>query len=181
MSATSAATSGGPSGGGSVGVRAGSLNRESRKCSWRASVLWTGSFTRGWWPAGFGGVRPANYAVFRFLKPGGSRVAVLAEEARMTKQSMGELVAYLERRGYVERLPNPRDGQARIVVWREAGLRWAEAAAERPGEIEDALAERLGGQERLEELAGSLEGLKALSAEPIPKRAGSARNSARTT
>jgi MarR family transcriptional regulator, temperature-dependent positive regulator of motility len=117
--------------------------------------------------AGFGDVRPAHYAVFRFLKPGGSRVAEMAEEARMTKQSMGELVAYLERRGYVERLPDPRDGRARIVVWTEAGRRWTEAAAERLGEIEDALAERLGGQERLEELAGTLEGLMALSAEPI--------------
>jgi MarR family transcriptional regulator, temperature-dependent positive regulator of motility len=131
--------------------------------------------------AGFADVRPAHYAVFRFLKPGGSRVAELAEEARMTKQSMGELVAYLERRGYVERLPDPRDGRARIVVWAEAGLRWAEAAAERLGEIEDALAQRLGGQERLEELAGSLEELMALSAEPIPTRAGSARDSARTS
>jgi DNA-binding MarR family transcriptional regulator len=131
--------------------------------------------------AGFGDVRPAHYAVFRFLKPGGSRVAELAEEARMTKQSMGELVEYLEQRGYVERLPDPRDGRAKIVVWTEAGLQWAEAAAERLGEIEDALAERLGGQERLEELAGLLEGLMALSAEPIPTRAGSARNSARTS
>jgi MarR family transcriptional regulator, temperature-dependent positive regulator of motility len=135
----------------------------------------------GMMSAGFGDVRPAHYAVFRFLKPGGSRVTELAEEARMTKQSMGELVVYLERRGYVERLPDPRDGRARIVVWTEAGRRWTEAAAERLGEIEDALAERLGGQERLEELAGSLEGLMALSAEPIPTRAGWARNSARTS
>ena len=72
-------------------------------------------------------------------------------------------------------------GRSRIVVWTEAGVRWTEAAAERLGEIEDALAERLGGQERLEELAGSLEGLMALSAEPIPTRAGLARNSARTS
>ena len=125
--------------------------------------------------AGFEDVRPAHYAVFRFLQPEGSRVTELAEDARMTKQSMGELVAYLERRGYVERLSDPRDGRAKIVVWREAGLRWAEAAAERLGEIEDALAERLGGQERLEELAGSLEGLMAISAEPMPTRAGRAR------
>src|SRR5215218_8981581 len=122
--------------------------------------------------AGFGDVRPAHYAVFRFLKPGGSRLTELAEDARMTKQSMGELVAYLERRGYVERLPDPHDGRAKIVVWTEAGLGWAEAAAERLGEIEDALAERIGGQERLEELGDSLEGLMALSAEPIPTRAG---------
>jgi MarR family transcriptional regulator, temperature-dependent positive regulator of motility len=49
--------------------------------------------------AGFGDVRPAHYAVFRYLKPEGSRVTELAEEARMTKQSMGELVIYLEQRG----------------------------------------------------------------------------------
>ena len=125
--------------------------------------------------AGFGDVRPAHYAVFRFLKPGGSRVTELAEEARMTKQSMGELVVYLERRGYVERLPDPRDGRAKIVVLTEAGLRFAQAAVERVGEIEDALAERMGGQERLEGLAASLEELKVLSAEPVPTPAGSAR------
>ncbi len=68
---------------------------------------------------------------------------------------MGELVVYLERRGYVERLPDSRDRRAKIVVLTEAGLRWVEAAVERVGEIEDALAERPGGQERLEELADS--------------------------
>lgn len=124
---------------------------------------------------GFGDVRPSHYAVFRHVKPEGSRVTELAEEARMTKQSMGELVAYLERRGYVERLPDPRDGRAKIVVLTEAGLRWVEAAVERVGEIEDALAERMGGQDRLEEFAGSLEGLMALSAERIPTRAGPAK------
>src|ERR671910_2693294 len=95
--------------------------------------------------AGFGDVRPAHYAVFRFLKPAGSRVAELAEEARMTKQSMGELVAYLEQRGYVERLPDPRDGRARIVVWTEAGLRGEQAGGERRGGAEDALGGGVGG------------------------------------
>ena len=46
--------------------------------------------------AGYGDVRPAHYAVFRYLEKGGSRVTELAEAAGMTKQSMGELVAYLE-------------------------------------------------------------------------------------
>ena len=125
--------------------------------------------------AGYADVRPAHYAVFRFLKAEGSRVTELAEEARMTKQSMGELVIYLEQRGYVERRPDPRDGRAKIVVLTEAGLRFIEAGVERALEVEDALAERMGGQERLEELAESLEELMALSAEPIPTRAGSAR------
>jgi DNA-binding MarR family transcriptional regulator len=125
--------------------------------------------------AGYADVRPAHYAVFRFLKAEGSRVTELAEEARMTKQSMGELVIYLEQRGYVERRPDPRDGRAKIVVLTETGLRFIEAGVERAREVEDALAERMGGQERLEELAESLEELMVLSAERIPTRAGSAR------
>ncbi len=60
------------------------------------------------------------------------------------------------------------------VVLTEAGLRFIEAGVERAREVEDALAERMGGQERLEELAESLEELMALSAEPIPTRPGSA-------
>ena len=134
-----------------------------------------GQLHEGMVEAGFGDVRPAHYAVFRHLGPEGSRVTELAEEARMTKQSMGELVVYLERRGYVERRPDPRDGRAKIVVLTGAGLRWVEAAVARVGEIEDALAERLGGQERLEELAASLEELMALSTKPVPTQAGSAR------
>jgi hypothetical protein len=61
--------------------------------------------------SGYGDVRPAHYAVFRYLEDDGSRVTELAEVAGMTKQSMGELVAYLEERGYIERRPGAMDGQ----------------------------------------------------------------------
>jgi DNA-binding MarR family transcriptional regulator len=78
----------------------------------------------------------------------------------MTKQSMGELVDHLERRGYVERRPDPRDGRAKIVVFTEKGRRGIEAAAERIAEIEGELG-RWMGDERLEELTGSLADLGA--------------------
>ncbi len=123
---------------------------------------------------GYGDVRPAHYAVFRYLKLEGSRVTELAEAARMTKQSMGELVVYLERRGYVERHPDLRDRRAKIVVLTEAGRRGIDAAVERVAEIETILAERMG-EAWLEELAGSLEELTALLAELDPVRASSAR------
>ncbi len=71
--------------------------------------------------AGYGDVRPAHYAVFRYLKGEGSRVTVLAQAAEMTKQSMGELVDHLEQRGYVERHPDPGDGRTKIVVPAEKG------------------------------------------------------------
>jgi MarR family transcriptional regulator, temperature-dependent positive regulator of motility len=110
--------------------------------------------------AGYEDVRPAHYAVFRYLKDEGSRVTELAEAAGMTKQSMGELVDHLERRGYVERRPDPSDGRAKIVVFTEKGRRGIEAAAERIAEIEGELG-RWMGDKRLEELTGSLADLAA--------------------
>jgi MarR family transcriptional regulator, temperature-dependent positive regulator of motility len=110
--------------------------------------------------AGYGDVRPAHYAIFRYLEDEGSRVTELAEAAGMTKQSMGELVDHLERRGYVERCPDPRDGRAKIVVLTAKGRRGIEAAAELIAEIEGELA-RWMGKERLEEITGSLADLRA--------------------
>ena len=94
----------------------------------------------------------------------------MADAARMTKQSMGELVRYLERRGYVERRPDPRDGRAKIVLLTEAGQRFVEAVTERVAEMEVALAERMG-RERMEDLAASLEELQVLLVELSPVRA----------
>ena len=124
-----------------------------------------GTLHEGLREAGYGDVRPAHYAVFRYLEPEGSRVTELAEAAGMTKQSMGELVGHLERCGYVERRTDPRDGRAKIVVPTEKGRRGIEAAAERIAEIEAELAGRMG-NERLEALAGSLAELTAILGEP---------------
>jgi DNA-binding MarR family transcriptional regulator len=53
--------------------------------------------------------------VLQFLDDAGTRVSVLAERAQMTKQSMAQLVAHLEAHGYVERVPDPADGRAKLV------------------------------------------------------------------
>jgi len=45
----------------------------------------------------------------------GSRLTDLAAQAQVTKQTAGELVDQLQRRGYVERVPDPSDGRARLV------------------------------------------------------------------
>jgi DNA-binding MarR family transcriptional regulator len=51
-------------------------------------------------------IRPPHDNVMQFLDDDGTRVSVLAQRAQITKQSMAELVAHLERLGYVERVPD---------------------------------------------------------------------------
>jgi DNA-binding MarR family transcriptional regulator len=65
--------------------------------------------------AGFGDIRPGAANVFPFVPPEGITVSRLAELARVRKQSMAQAVDQLERTGYVERRPNPRDHRSRLV------------------------------------------------------------------
>jgi DNA-binding MarR family transcriptional regulator len=60
-------------------------------------------------------VRAPHGNVFQFLDDSGTRVSELAQRAQVTKQSMAELVAHLERHGYVERTPDPSDRRAKLV------------------------------------------------------------------
>jgi DNA-binding MarR family transcriptional regulator len=71
--------------------------------------------------AGFGDIRPAAANVFPFVPPGGITVSRLAELARVRKQSMAQAVDQLERTGYVERRPNPRDHRSRLVFLTDRG------------------------------------------------------------
>ena len=65
--------------------------------------------------AGFGDVGPGAANVFPFVTPDGITVARLAELAHVRKQSMAQAVDQLERSGYVERRPNPRDHRSQLV------------------------------------------------------------------
>src|SRR5258706_13953397 len=71
--------------------------------------------------AGFGDIRPAAANVFPFVPPEGITVSRLAELARVRKQSMAQAVDQLERTGYVERRPNPRDPRLRPGVLPDRG------------------------------------------------------------
>ncbi|MEU7633240.1 MarR family winged helix-turn-helix transcriptional regulator [Nocardia sp. NPDC049220] len=100
-------------------------------------------------------LRPAHYAVFRYLDPAGSRIAGLADAAGMTPQSMGELVTNLERCDLVTREVDPTDRRARVVTVTEAGRAALSVAAEQIRDIERVLARRLG-QRRFTELRTAL-------------------------
>ena len=71
--------------------------------------------------AGFGDIRPSAGNVFPFMRPDGITVSGLAELAHVRKQTMAQAVDQLERSGYVERRPNPRDRRSRLVFLTERG------------------------------------------------------------
>ena len=73
---------------------------------------------------------PSHQVVFAGLGRAGTRLTVLAQNAGMTKQAMGQIVDDLEQLGYVERTPDPEDGRAKIVRFTDAGLDFVCDAAE---------------------------------------------------
>lgn len=108
---------------------------------------------------GHGAVRPAHSAVFEHLDDTGTPVARLAERAQMTKQAMAELVAHLERHGYVERRPDPRDRRAKLVIATARGEEVFAIARALVPEIEDEI-DRLLGRGRATALRADLERLR---------------------
>jgi DNA-binding MarR family transcriptional regulator len=105
-------------------------------------------------------VRYAHGTVFQWLDDGGTRVSVLADRARMTKQSMAELVAHLERHGYVERAPDPADRRAKLVRATARGREVFAIARETTQEVSARLDAELGA-ERVRALRETLEAVRA--------------------
>lgn len=72
--------------------------------------------------AGYTDLRPSHGNVMEQLTyKDGLRLTDLASFAGMTAQSMSELVDDLERRGYVERRPDPMDRRAKRIHLTEKG------------------------------------------------------------
>jgi len=104
----------------------------------------------------------ANGCVFRWLDPGGSRLAEMVERSGMTKQAFGEHVASLEHHGYVTRVPDPADGRGKLVVPTERGRAALSEARRIFAEIEAEWSEVVGP----EQLAAVRETLARIAALP---------------
>ena len=105
----------------------------------------------------YGDIRPTHGCVFRFVQGEGLRLTEIAERAKLTKQSVGEIVDDLVERGYAARIPDPDDRRAKLICLTERGeaaqahgrklfakveKRWAERyGAERIGGLRELLEE----------------------------------------
>jgi DNA-binding MarR family transcriptional regulator len=100
--------------------------------------------------AGHDRIRPKHGAVFANIDREGTRATELAARAGMGKPAMGELIAELERLGYVERRPDPSDQRAKLVVPTRRAIDLIAVVHEVNARIERDLGRRLGAQGRAE-------------------------------
>jgi DNA-binding MarR family transcriptional regulator len=115
---------------------------------------------------GYPDIRPGHGCVFRFIEAEGSRLTEIAARAGMTKQAVGEVVADLERLGYVERVPDPDDRRAKIIRLSERGWDAERAALGILADIERRWAREVG-EERLAALRETVEAVLAAERAPV--------------
>src|SRR5690349_6359822 len=73
-------------------------------------------------------IRMAHSIVFVHMELDGIRLTDLAARASMTPQAMGELVDDLQQMGYLDRIKDPTDGRAKLIVFTDKGLENLQAA-----------------------------------------------------
>src|SRR5215207_846477 len=71
--------------------------------------------------AGYTDLSRAHVLLFRWPTIDGLRPSELATRNQLSRQSINDLLSDLEKRGYLERTPDPTDGRARIVRLTERG------------------------------------------------------------
>ncbi|MGX5656428.1 MarR family winged helix-turn-helix transcriptional regulator [Geodermatophilus nigrescens] len=63
----------------------------------------------------FPGLRTRHYRLLSMVPPGGERLSRMATTSGLTKQALAQALQPLEDGGYVEVVPDPTDGRARLV------------------------------------------------------------------
>ncbi|MEP6648553.1 MAG: MarR family transcriptional regulator [Lapillicoccus sp.] len=124
--------------------------------------------------AGFPDVRAAHAPVFMAIDPEGTRITELAGRTKMTKQAVGELVRYLETRGYLTVSLDAKDARVRRVGLTDTGWR-AIATGERVIAEFDAWLEQSIGAAQVERLRATLTAIadaeNAVRDEPVAGQA----------
>ena len=106
--------------------------------------------------AGFEDLNAAHVGLWRHPGLDGLRPSQLADRSGITKQSVNELLSHLEGRGYLDRVPDPADGRARVIRLSAKGRRLERTIYAEAGQAERRIAETLGAR-RFAQLKSSLE------------------------
>jgi DNA-binding MarR family transcriptional regulator len=112
--------------------------------------------------SGFDDLTIAQARLLMGIDPDGTRLNVLAARAQIAKQTATALVDRLERAGYVERVPDPADGRARLVRLTGRALAAVPFARAEEAKIEQEWAQHLG-PARMRRLRESLEALREVT------------------
>lgn len=122
----------------------------------KAAQRWNEVLAERFAAAGYGDVSPSYGSVLLPLfEEDGLRLGELAGRARLSKQTMTELVRRLERDGLVERRPDPSDGRASLVFLTGRAREFEPVAAGVLAELDRLVRGRLDG-ERVGELKAAL-------------------------
>lgn len=105
---------------------------------------------------GHADIREMHSPVLRHLPPGGARVADLARQSGLAKQSVAYIVQDLTDLGYVKVGPDPEDGRAKRVVLTSRGRRLTARLLALSDQAERVLSTRLG-KEQVASLRSILE------------------------
>jgi len=99
--------------------------------------------------AGFADSHPSwGTNIFHYLREGGLRLTELAEHTHTTKQALLYTINQLEAAGYVERVPDPIDGRAKIIRLTQRGWEARRVGDEIIASIEHECVQELG-EERM--------------------------------
>lgn len=112
--------------------------------------------------AGYTDLTVAQARIAARIDPSGSRVTKLAAAARVSKQTAAFLVEQLERGGYVERVPDPTDGRARLVKISARGSAAREAILPALADVEAQWLAHIG-PERMAQLRETLTMLREIT------------------
>lgn len=111
--------------------------------------------------AGYDDLSAAHVGLWRYPGLDGLRPTQLAEHRGITKQSVNDLLGYLERQGYLERVPDAVDGRARVIRLTSKGRGLQDTIYAEAGAAQLRIADILGPR-RFAQLHSSLELLTEL-------------------
>jgi DNA-binding MarR family transcriptional regulator len=112
--------------------------------------------------AGFADSYPSwGTNIFHYLREGGLRLSELAEHTHTTKQALLYTINQLEASGYVERVPDPTDGRAKIIRLTQRGWEVRRVADEIIASIEHECVQQLG-EERMRQFNELMKGVSSV-------------------